>query len=625
MKLRSIRILLLSVVISAGLSACAEPASRTSAKPADADKSDVAVNVQNDANKADDTAVQNPPAIEDPQNKVPAAEEEDFCPENPNKTAPGICGCDVDDTPENTELTSLGYPKCLVKEAATGELQYDIMVLAPDEYMVTEMGDSQTFGIALSAKPTAAVHIPIMSGDASEGKVSVQEVIFAPENWNDLQLITVAGVDDKEVDGDQRFGVKLGPSKSDDKNFNGLSTPNMFFECLDDEVPEPGVVLNTNALSVHEGGSTEELTLRLAMAPVDGTVTVSFNSGDAQEVRAYPKDLTFTAENWKIPQTVTLKGYLDNEDDDNQTVSLAISSTSTESKCDKSCYKDRKFEPITITVIDIDEPKPVEPQDVKIRFLAANLTSGEDQSYDEGEGIRLMKAMKPDIVLIQEFNYYKNTIESFVKSTFGEDFVYYRGKGNLPNGIISRYPIVEAGGWTSNKVSDRKWDWAVIDIPGDSDLLAVSVHLYTAANEEEMTPLRQKIEQKIAKDKKNYYIMLGGDFNQPSWNPIREHLSSMFVVGSSYNHWPMDQNGRVKTNASRYKQLDYLLCSPDLCALETPVVIGDRSYPKGHVLDSRVYSKLGELADIPPVKANDSGAHKMQHMAVIRDFVYTVK
>lgn len=553
-----------------------------------------------------------------------AGEQEDFCPDNPHKTNPGVCGCDIEDTPENTALTALGIPKCLVHEAAEVEVQPEIMLLPPDEYIVTELGDSQTFGVALSAKPSASVYIPIKSGDASEGKADVLELVFSPENWNDLQLVTVSGVDDKDVDGDTRFGVKVGPSRSDDPTFHGLSTSNLVFECLDDEVPEPGIILNTKALSVHEGGTSDELTIRLAMAPAEGTVTLTFNSGDAQEVRAYPQNLTFTAENWKTPQKVTLKGYNDGEDDGNQTVSLAISSTSTES-CAKPCYQNRVYEPITVTVIDVDAPKSAEPQDVKLRIVAANLTSGDDQSYDEGEGIRIFKAVQPDIVLIQEFNYYKNTIDSFVKSTFGEDFVYYRGKGSLPNGIISRYPIVEAGGWTSNKVSDRKWDWAVIDIPGERDLLAVSVHLYTAANEEEMTPLRQKIEQKIAKDKKNYYVILGGDFNQPSWSPIREHLGSMFVVGSNYSHWPMDQNGRVKTNASRYKQLDYLLCSPDFCAHETPVKLGSRSYKQGHVLDSRVYSKLGEMMDIAPVRANDSGAKNMQHMAVIRDFAYQTK
>ena len=268
-----------------------------------------------------------------------------------------------------------------------------------------------------------------------------------------------------------------------------------------------------------------------------------------------------------------------------------------------------------------DAPHPPSNGAVRIRIMTSNTTSGEDQSYDNGEGIRFFRAMKPDVVLIQEFNYFKNTIPSFVKSTFGKEYVFHRGKGDIPNGIISRYPITGSGAWKSNRVSDRQWDWAVIDIPGDRDLLAISVHLFTKDNEAEMKPLLQQIEKKVKADGKNYYVILGGDFNQTDWNILRKNLSTVFDVGFQYKDWPQDQNRLTRTNATRHKQIDYLLCNPDLCALETPVVIGKHSYPRGHVLDSRVYADLGELGDIPPVKATDSAAPNMQHMPVIRDFV----
>lgn len=151
----------------------------------------------------------------------------------------------------------------------------------------------------------------------------------------------------------------------------------------------------------------------------------------------------------------------------------------------------------------------------------------------------------------------------------------------------------------------------------------MSVHLYTKDNEAEMEPLRKKIEQKIASDKKEYYVILGGDFNQPDWEPIQRNLGSLVEVGTKYSDWPSDQEGGVRTNATRHKQLDYVLCNPELCALETPVVVGKRVYPKGHVVDSRVYKKFNELEFLAPVKANDSAAEDMQHMAVVRDFVVT--
>lgn len=394
-----------------------------------------------------------------------------------------------------------------------------IVIQPPQEYLVTEMGDSQTFGVSLSRAPASKVILKASSSDSSEGRVDTKELTFLRENWNKPQYIKVTGQDDDEADGTVQFNITIKLSYTKDPKYKKLSPQILAFECLDDE-----------------NGPTK-------------------------------------------PATINNKLF-------------------------KAASKSFK------------------PQKIKLRIMTANTTSGEGQSYDNGEGIRIFKAMKPDIVLIQEFNYNKNTIKSFVSNTFGKSYHYHRGTGDIPNGIISKYPIKQSGSWKSNRVSDRQWDWAVIDIPGSRDLLAVSVHLYTQDNEAEMEPLRKQIEKKIKADKKNYFVILGGDFNQPDWNPIQQHFGQLFEVGTTYADWPADQNGMVKTNATRHKQLDYLLCSPDFCALETPTVVGDNSYPKGHVVDSRVYKKLNEINDIQPVQPQDSEAVKMQHMAVVRDFEY---
>lgn len=80
----------------------------------------------------------------------------------------------------------------------------------------------------------------------------------------------------------------------------------------------------------------------------------------------------------------------------------------------------------------------------KIRIMAANITSGPNQSYDPGHGDRIFKGLKPDVVLIQEFNIGTNSeeaISAWVRATFGPDFFYFRESGNgLPNGVISRFP-----------------------------------------------------------------------------------------------------------------------------------------------------------------------------------------
>ena len=42
---------------------------------------------------------------------------------------------------------------------------------------------------------------------------------------------------------------------------------------------------------------------------------------------------------------------------------------------------------------------------LRVRVMAGNLSSGNRQSYDPGEGGRLFQGARPDVALIQEFNF----------------------------------------------------------------------------------------------------------------------------------------------------------------------------------------------------------------------------
>ena len=90
--------------------------------------------------------------------------------------------------------------------------------------------------------------------------------------------------------------------------------------------------------------------------------------------------------------------------------------------------------------------------DERIRIVAANLTSGNGQDYDPGHGARILRGLQPDVVLLQEFNYLNNTAADFrawVDATFGTTFSYMREAGGdqIPNGVVSRYPIISSGEW----------------------------------------------------------------------------------------------------------------------------------------------------------------------------------
>ncbi len=255
-----------------------------------------------------------------------------------------------------------------------------------------------------------------------------------------------------------------------------------------------------------------------------------------------------------------------------------------------------------------------------IRLMAANITSGNNQSYDAGHGTRIFQGLDPDIVMIQEFNYGNNSasaIRGWIDTTFGPEFQYYReGGAQIPNGIISRYPIKASGEWDDTSVSNRDFAWARIDIPGDKDLWAISVHLLTTSatvRNTEAVQLKNFINANVPTGD---YLVIGGDFNTGSrTEPALSTLSSVVVTSGPY---PVDKNGKDGTNASRSKPYDWVLVDNDLHQYRTPVLIGNSTFPNGLVVDSRVYSPLSEIY---PVQSGDSGAANMQHMAVVRDFL----
>ena len=276
--------------------------------------------------------------------------------------------------------------------------------------------------------------------------------------------------------------------------------------------------------------------------------------------------------------------------------------------------------------------------DEVIRIMAANTTSGSNQSYDLGHGNRIFQGLDPDIVLVQEMNVgvspNKNTpatYRNWVDVNFGSSFSYRVETGkSIPNGIVSRYPILASGVWEDVAMPDREFVWAKIDIPGDKDLWAVSVHLSSSGGSStrnaQAIALRDLIKSTVPNAD---FLVVGGDFNTDSraeacvgtLDHARTPTSGVVVVSGPY---PVDRIGsgaRDGTNASLEKPYDWVMPDPDLQAHKVPLVIGSQSFPNGLVLDSRVFTPLSA---VDPVLSTDSGASGMQHMAVMRAFLIPV-
>ncbi|WP_437725607.1 lamin tail domain-containing protein [Sorangium sp. So ce861] len=234
-----------------------------------------------------------------------------------------------------------------------------------------------------------------------------------------------------------------------------------------------------------------------------------------------------------------------------------------------------------------------------------------------------MQGVRPDIVLLQELNYGDNgadALRTFVNDTFDSTFSYYREAGaQIPNGIVSRYPILEAGEWEDNEAPNRDFAWARIDIPGPIDLWAVSVHFLTSNSSDRQAEARQLVERIRESLPEGDYLVIGGDFNTDT--RTESCISTLSEVVVTSGPYPADRNGDADTNAGRSKPYDWVLVDTDLDAHETAVVIGESSFANGLVADTRVYTPIAELS---PALATDSGADQMQHMGVVRDFLIPV-
>jgi len=197
-----------------------------------------------------------------------------------------------------------------------------ITVLAGSSMLVTENGTTSSFTMVLNAQPSANVDIHVSSSNPAEGDIIVPasgDLTFTSANWSTPQTVTVMGMDDSSVDGNQIFTVVIDPASSGDPSYNGIDPADVPFTNVDNEVP--GItVLAGSLMLVHESGTGSSFTVVLNSEPTTN-VDIQVSSNDATEGDvSVPASgmLTFDAGNWNIPQTVTVDGVDDGTVDGNQ-------------------------------------------------------------------------------------------------------------------------------------------------------------------------------------------------------------------------------------------------------------------------------------------------------------------
>ena len=195
-----------------------------------------------------------------------------------------------------------------------------IVVTPIDGLTTTESGEIATFEIVLTSEPTADVRLDLNSSNPNEGSLSISEVIFTPENWDVSQIVIVTGVDDDIADGDLSYSIITDTTVSNDPIYNGINPADVSLVNADNETP--GITVTpVNGLVTSEAEGSDSFEIFLNTEPVDD-VTIGIESSNITEGIVSTEAVTFTPENWNIPQMITVTGVDDNIDDDDIAYSI---------------------------------------------------------------------------------------------------------------------------------------------------------------------------------------------------------------------------------------------------------------------------------------------------------------
>ena len=105
---------------------------------------------------------------------------------------------------------------------------------------VSETGTTATFTVVLDAQPVSDVVFSVVSADTGEATVDKATLTFTNADWNSPQTVTVTGVDDGVVDGDQATAITVAVvDASSDASYDALADQTVTATTTHDDIPPP--------------------------------------------------------------------------------------------------------------------------------------------------------------------------------------------------------------------------------------------------------------------------------------------------------------------------------------------------------------------------------------------------
>ena len=130
--------------------------------------------------------------------------------------------------------------------------------MAASMIAVAETATTATFSLTLGSAPTGNVSVPVTSANTAKASVAPGVLVFAPASWNVPQFVTITGIDDLVLNGNQTIEVLIGPLTSSDLEFDGVDPADLAVVVIDNE--SPNVVI---AESAGATGSSQNVILQV--------------------------------------------------------------------------------------------------------------------------------------------------------------------------------------------------------------------------------------------------------------------------------------------------------------------------------------------------------------------------
>ena len=206
-----------------------------------------------------------------------------------------------------------------VTDTGTGT---DRVVVSTDRLTIGEQTGGHPYAVRLDTRPGGTVTVAVTSSDTGVAELRPRTLSFDAANWKVSQTVTVFGVPDRDAD-DETAQITHKVS-----GYGAVTSAAPVAVTLLDPDGPVDVQFAPPRLVVEEGAETT-YTVTIEdeeFAPTLTPLWIRPSSGDLNAVTVSPDDLAFryAGEQWKTPQTVTVRGVPDADLDD-ETVTITHS------------------------------------------------------------------------------------------------------------------------------------------------------------------------------------------------------------------------------------------------------------------------------------------------------------